>query len=328
MARERFLVCGRMSPKISVILPVYNGEAWLELCLRSVFSQSLADFELLVGDDCSTDGSRGIIARFRGDPRLRVFPCEQNVGLFGNLNRLLENATASIVRFLCQDDMLVVNCLAEEVAYFESHPGVVMAICSARLIDSENRVVDECKTVPSVFVPTLCLQALFYYGCIPGNLSTVSARRAAIERAGGFDESFQMAGDYEMWVRLCQLGNVASIGERLIQLREHPDRLSNVPGAGTKFIEETRRVRSQIMGLLPKQIRPQAVRYSYWRQNVLNAHHFVRCLIAGRFGECRILIRIMGMPDVLVGIALWLLTLNNHLYRPRPVWSNTHPREV
>ena len=51
-----------MAPQISVILPVYNGEPWLEQCIRSVFNQTLTDFELLVGDDASTDRSRGILS--------------------------------------------------------------------------------------------------------------------------------------------------------------------------------------------------------------------------------------------------------------------------
>ena len=115
-----------MAPQISVILPVYNGEPWLEQCIRSVFNQTLTDFELLVGEDGSTDRSRGILADFNYDFRLHLFEFDRNAGLFGNLNRLLEKSThrscASFARTTLEP-----NCLAQEVAFFESHPEVVMS---------------------------------------------------------------------------------------------------------------------------------------------------------------------------------------------------------
>jgi len=309
-----------MAPQISVILPVYNGEPWLEQCIRSVFNQTLTNFELLVGDDGSTDRSRGILADLNYDSRLHVFVFDQNVGLFGNLNRLLGKSNAPIVRFLCQDDMLEPNCLAQEVAYFESHPEVVMSICSYHFINDESQVIAEHKNIPYVVDPELCLQMLFYHGCIPGNLSTVSARRASLEQAGRFDESFCLAGDYEMWVRLCQFGNVAERSDRLIRLRQHAGQLSKSKDVGVQFIYENRRILAQILPLLPKGLRRRALRYTSWRQDALDAHYFVRCLMVADFGKCWRLIRIMGFRSLAMGLVHWLLTLNNHLYRPKPIF--------
>src|SRR5262249_39914943 len=309
-----------MAPQISVILPVYNGEPWLEQCIRSVFNQTLTDFELLVGDDVSTDRSRGILAELNYDSRLHVCEFDQNVGLFGNLNRLLEKSNAPIVRFLCQDDMLEPNCLAQEVAYFESHPEVVMSICSYHFINDESHVIAEHKNIPYIADPELCLQMLFYYGCIAGNLSTVSARRASLEQAGRFDESFRIAGDYEMWVRLCQFGNVTETCDRLIRLRQHAGQLSKSKDAGVQCIHENRRIRAQILPLLPKGLRLRALRYASWRHDALDAHYFVRRLMVADFVECSHLIRIMGFCALVTGLVHWLLTLNNHVYRPKPVF--------
>jgi len=309
-----------MAPQISVILPIYNGERWLEQCIRSVFNQTLTDFELLVGDDASTDRSRGILADLKYDSRLHVFEFDQNVGLFGNLNRLLEKSNAPIVRFLCQDDMLEPNCLAQEVAYFESHPEVVMSICSYHFMNDESHVIAEHKNIPYIVDPERCLQMLFYHGCIAGNLSTVSARRPSLEQAGRFDERFRLAGDYEMWVRLCQFGNVAERCDRLIRLRQHPRQLSKSKDVGVQFIYECRRIRAQILPLLPKSIRLRALKYTAWRQDALDAHYFVRCLVVADFDKCLRLIRIMGVRDLVMGLVHWLLTLNNHLYRPKPIF--------
>ena len=124
------------------------------------------------------------LADLKCDSRLHTFEFDQNVGLFGNLNRLLAKSNAPIVRFLCQDDMLEPNCLAQEVAYFESHPEVVMSICSYQFINDESHVIAEHKNTPYIVDPELCLQMLFYHGCIAGNLSTVSARRHSLVQAG------------------------------------------------------------------------------------------------------------------------------------------------
>jgi glycosyltransferase involved in cell wall biosynthesis len=309
-----------MSPKISVIVPVYNGEDWLRPCIRSVLSQGGAEFELLVGDDFSSDSSRDIISSFDHDSRVRVFFFDRNTGLFANLNRLLGKVRTPLVRFLCQDDILEPNCLADEVAFFESHPDVVMSICSVRLIDTEDNVIGEWGAGPNVFPTKTCLQLLLYHGCIAGNLSTVSVRFEAIDLAGRFNESFSVAGDYEMWVRLCQIGNVADRHERLVRLREHSGRLSHASGSGVRFIEEGRRIRGEILRLLPQVVRQRAKRYSYWRHNVLETHYFLRCLMAGRLGQCATLMKIMGVRDLAAGVMLWLVTLNNHLYRPKPIF--------
>ena len=110
-------------------------------------------------------------------------------------------------------------------------------------MNDENRVIAEHKNTPYIVGPELCLQMLYYYGCIAGNLSTVAARRASLEQAGRFDESFRVAGDYEMWVRLCQFGKVAERCDKLIRLRQHPAQLSKSKDVGIQFIYECRRIR-------------------------------------------------------------------------------------
>jgi glycosyltransferase involved in cell wall biosynthesis len=312
-----------MTPKISVLIPVYNGEAWLKPCVESVLNQTLPDFELLLGDDSSTDSSRQIIDGFGKDPRVLCFLFDRNVGLFGNLNRLLAKARSPIIRFLCQDDLLEPTCLADEVAYFEHNPDVVMSVCRAHAIDGQDRIIGDWgpDELENVMRPQQSLELLAYHGCFPGNLSAVAARRASIEKSGPFNEAFRVAGDYEMWVRLCQVGNVADLRKKLIRVRDHLARLSRSNYAGVQFVEENRRITRQILYLLPEGTRRKVISYTYWRQNVLDTHHFIRCLTAGRFAECSSLFKIIGARDFAAGMLAWLITANNHLYRPRPVFT-------
>jgi glycosyltransferase involved in cell wall biosynthesis len=307
-------------PRISLILPVYNGEAWLRQCVESVLDQTFTDFELLVGDDASEDRSREIVSGF-SDPRVRVHQSDANTGLFGNLNRLLREVKAPLVRFLCQDDVLEPFAVAEEVAYLEGHPGVVLSICQAREIDEHGNAIREWPQYsdgPISYSSTIGLQLLLYHGCIAGNLSTMCVRRALVQLVGGFDEAYRLAGDYDLLVRLCQRGPIVDLQKALVKVRRHDGRLSLSKPARTRFVEETRRIRAQLIPMLLQGVRPYAVWYTYWRQNVLDTHCFVRCLVERRFRDCADIARSMGARDLSAGIAAWTVTLNNHLYRPKP----------
>jgi len=309
-------------PKVSVIVPVFNGEAFLQECIDSVLAQTMDDFELLLGDDCSSDSSRALLAEYC-DPRVRVFLHERNVGLFANLNRLTAHATAPFVRFLCQDDALVPECLAVESEYLEANAKIALAICSASQMDDKSREtgVWGARPAPDAFSGAHCVQRLFYEGCLPGSLSTVAVRRSALIAAGPFDESFAVAGDYEMWVRVAQQGWVADLHRRLIRQREHDGRLSVAPSSGVRFVEENQRVVEKLLPLLPATIRAGAARYFWWRQNVFDTNYFFHCLRKGRVAECGKLARVMGGRRLIRGIAAWLVTLNNRIYRPTAVFA-------
>src|SRR6185312_8454330 len=282
-------------PKVSVIVPVFNGERFLRECIDSVLAQTMDDFELLLGDDCSSDSSRAILAEYR-DPRARVFLHDCNVGLFANLNRLSAHAAAPLVRFLCQDDALVPECLAFESGYLAANAKVVLAICSAAQMDDKGREIGEwgIGPAPDAFSGAHCLQRLFYEGCLPGSLSTVTVRRSALIAAGPFDESFTVAGDYEMWVRVARQGRVADLHMRLMRQREHAGRLSVAPLSGVRFVEENQRVTEKLFPLLPAAIHADAARYFWWQHNVFDTNYFFHCLRKGRFAECGKLARVMG----------------------------------
>lgn len=306
-------------PVVSILLPVYNGANFLAQCIQSVLDQEFPDFELLIGDDASQDDSESIIQRF-SDPRIKVFRRATNKGLFPNLNLLLSEARSSFVRFLCQDDMLEPACLKEEVHQLNAHPEAAFSICSATEIDSAGEVVGAWYTtgVPVINSTRRSQELFLYHGCIAGNLSTVCARLNFVLDAGGFDETFKMAGDYDLWVRLCRYGALLDHQRTLIRMRSHAARLSRSAGAGVMFVRENRRIRQYLLTLLDEPARLSARQYTYWRQNVLDTNQFIRCALGWHWKECRELISAMGFADLSVGFCLWLVTGNNHFYRPKP----------
>src|SRR5207249_7562019 len=105
----------RVTPTVSVCIPTYNGEAFIERTLRSVFSQHYKDYEVVLGDDGSTDGTLDVVSRFADDDRFRIVPGESGVNAPANFNRLIAAARGRYVKLLCQDDTLYPDCLGRQV---------------------------------------------------------------------------------------------------------------------------------------------------------------------------------------------------------------------
>ena len=127
-------------PECTVAIPVYNRKDMIEGTLKSVLSQQLSALEVLVVDDCSTDGCWDVLKTFH-DSRLRLVRNEANVGLFGNFNRCLELARGTYVRILGSDDQLAEGCLARECAVMDANPNVAILNCAGTLINGEGRPI-------------------------------------------------------------------------------------------------------------------------------------------------------------------------------------------
>src|SRR5258705_775698 len=113
------------SPQVSVLLPVWNGERHLAAAIESVLGQSFTDFELLIVDDGSTDGSAALIRRY-GDERIRLFENEKNLGVTRSLNLGLAQARGRYVARMDADDLSAPERLARQVAFLDSHPEVAL----------------------------------------------------------------------------------------------------------------------------------------------------------------------------------------------------------
>jgi len=110
-------VAGQPVPRVSVCVPTYNGVAYLKECLLSIQQQTLADFEIIIVDDESSDGSFELALDFaQRDPRIRVYRNTKRLGLVGNWGRCLELARADWIKFAFQDDILLPACLEKLLA--------------------------------------------------------------------------------------------------------------------------------------------------------------------------------------------------------------------
>jgi glycosyltransferase involved in cell wall biosynthesis len=304
--------------QISVVVPVCNGESYLDECLSSVLSQNLADFELLIGDDCSSDRSTDIVQSFK-DGRVRIFKRNSNIGLFQNLNLMIKQTTSPLLRFLCQDDSLRQDCLAEEVDFLNSNREIAMSFCKTTKVNEKGEVIGQCELgdLPETINSELATRLLFYLGCIPGNLSTVCVRRDVFDQVGLFDESFGVAADYEMWCRVCEAGALGVIHKRLIRLRQHGSQLSRTDHSGVEAIKANRAIRSRLLHQMAESEQSRARRYERLRQTVLEVHYSLRCIQKGRFRYFLEAFKSIGLREFVIGLCCWFATGNNHFFRPR-----------
>ena len=122
-------------PLISIILPVYNGIKYLPQSVYSILQQDCTDFEFLILDDCSTDGSWEWL-QLLTDERISLYRNDQNRGLFYNLNFLIKKSNAGIIKLWSQDDVLYPACLCAVVTFHNQHPAIGFSYTARDYIDA------------------------------------------------------------------------------------------------------------------------------------------------------------------------------------------------
>src|SRR5579875_304559 len=215
-------------PDISIILPVYNGGKYLIQSVESVLTQSLTDFEFLILDDCSSDGSWEYLSSLN-DSRITLYRNEKNKGLFYNLNFLIKNSKSALVKLWSQDDIMVNIALEEIVAFHQMYPDLGFSYTALEFIDEEGqRIIKPPKVddTPTIVGTTLHAKICFYSGSIAGNIANVTLTKKALDKVGLFNDQMSMSGDFEMWVRIAEFFDIGFLKKPLILLRDHSGQLS------------------------------------------------------------------------------------------------------
>ena len=212
------------SPAVTVAIPTYNAEAWLAAAVESVLAQRFTDFELLVLDNASTDGTPGLMARYAGDPRVDYRRNPQNLGLAGNVGLACRLARGEALIILGADDRLEPRFLEVALAFLRSEPDVAMVHGPAAWIDAEGRRFGGTGQAWPRLTPGRqgLLQAFEAGFCF----STMLMRTAAIRASGPFDESWQEVIDLWLFLQMCLAGNIGYLDEILCEYRVHADALS------------------------------------------------------------------------------------------------------
>ena len=219
-------------PLVSVLVPTYNGEHFLETTLRSALDQSHSELEVVVGDDGSTDGTPAVLARLEAeDPRLRVVRHDPNIGPLENPRDLLAQARGEYVKFLMHDDVLAPDCVRELVRGLQDHPQASLAFSHRVLIDEQDTPIQGHAFPRLAEGPGLLdgreLGDLVLMNCanVIGEPTTVLFRRADVtpEELWIVDgRTVDVLNDVQLWLLLLARGPAFYTPRTLSRFRQHP----------------------------------------------------------------------------------------------------------
>ncbi|MDD5630085.1 MAG: glycosyltransferase family A protein [Elusimicrobia bacterium] len=206
-------------PKVSINLCCYNSEPFLEETLASAFAQTCADYELVIVNDGSRDGTDAMIRRHIAQGRPIVYHPQDNAGLGAARNKALELSSGEFIAILDHDDVWEPRKLEKQLPLFD-RPEVGFAGSDALLMDASGRPLSLCSRRNPLRRGRV-LPELLLYNFIP--CAAAVMRKSAIVRAGGFFRpEFRIAEEYELFLRLAAVSEFDFIPEPLVRIRVHP----------------------------------------------------------------------------------------------------------
>ncbi len=231
-------------PLVTIITPTYNAAAYLPATIQSVFAQTYPHWEWIIIDDESTDDTRTLIAKL-SDSRIRIIH-RQHCGMPGAVrNTGLAQARGTYIAFLDADDTWLPRKLDLQVAYLQTHPTAGLVYSQyyewPGQEEANGRLVPDLRGLPNpgMVLPDLCLR--FFIGT-----SSVMLHRWLLEQFGGFDETLNVAEDYELWLRLAPHTEYGFVKRPLMRHRVHTGGLTHNPVSTIQqWIEARQRARKR-----------------------------------------------------------------------------------
>lgn len=215
-------------PAVSVILPAYNVEEYIDEAIQSILAQTFTDFELIVVDDGSTDRTLEIVRGYATNRALKIIANGENLGLTKSLNIGIAAARGGLIARQDGDDISLPTRLAEQVAYMEANPEIAV-LGTARLRLSADGEIDRqsgrlLSTRPVATATDGKSARPAFNDLLQANHfvhGSVMMRKSVLDEVGGYDEFFRYTQDYELWLRIAKHHATANLLEPLYALRSH-----------------------------------------------------------------------------------------------------------
>ena len=212
-----------LPPKVSVIVASYNGERFVAETVRSILAQTLSDFELVIVDDGSTDGTRAVLRGLAtADRRIRLIE-KQNEGLIATLNRGIAQSRGAYIARIDHDDLMRPTRLARQAAFLDGNPNYVAVGCLLQPIGADGTPLgpvrvrhEQLRHEPAAFPP----RQQWLYGPTP------MVRADVLRKVGGYREKFVAAEDRDLCWRLGAIGKLERLPEVLVEHRHHTSNMS------------------------------------------------------------------------------------------------------
>jgi glycosyltransferase involved in cell wall biosynthesis len=206
-----------LSPTISLLVTVYNREKYIAETIDSILASRFTDFEIIIVDDRSSDGSQQIIRSYlTKDQRIRFVENEENLGDYGNRMKAASLAVGTYIKYLDSDDLLYPHTLDVMVDAMERSPDVAIALSHSAAEDD--------KPYPWRLSSVEAFQKHFLgRGCLGCGPSGAIIRRDKFLESGGFDKSWGVLSDTELWLRLSSRNPIVLLPPGLVWWRRHEE---------------------------------------------------------------------------------------------------------
>lgn len=222
-----------MTSKISIVFTSYNHKDFLKEALDSLLRQTFADFELLIIDDCSTDGSQEVLRKYEAqDERIRLFVNHKNSGSYVySTNQGASYATAPYVVFAQCDDYAEPTQLQQLYDAITSNQEVGVVFSASKMVDKRGDVLNEDYNVREKAFKKLCavdvriskkqMERFLLDSCVIPNLSAAMIRRDLFEKQGGLSDRYFVLADWDFWLKTSQECDFYYLREPLNNFRQH-----------------------------------------------------------------------------------------------------------
>lgn len=218
------------SPGVSVLMSVYNAEGYVTEAVESVLAQTFGDFEFLIIDDGSTDGSLSILNRFAAQDRRIRLNRRTNGGLTDALNVMIAMARGTFLARMDADDVAMPHRFETQCAFLQSNPDHSLVGSRVVIIDPDG---DELCELGDRFEHDEIVNGLLRF---EGQLiyhPSVMMRREAVVAVGGYNVEFEAAQDLDLFLRLAEVSRLANVSEPLLKYRVHPQSIGHM-----RFVEQ------------------------------------------------------------------------------------------
>lgn len=198
--------------RVSVVLPTLNAADHIEAALDSLLTQTYDDFEIVVVDDGSDDGTVSIVQSYNDD-RIRVIVRDRPDGLAGALNCGIKAANGEFIARQDADDISAPDRLVRQVAFLDTHPDVALVGTAARMISESDHERGIRHVLERPTLDDLLEKNQFIHG------SVMFRKEEIVESVGGYDTIFETSEDYDLWIRIAQEHLVRNLDAPLYTLR-------------------------------------------------------------------------------------------------------------
>lgn len=212
-----------LSPKVSWVMPVYNGEKYLRPALDSILAQTFKNWELVIVNDASTDSTPSICKEYaEKDPRIRTLTNGKNLHIGGSLNKGISAARADLIARMDADDICLPQRLEKQIKVFEENKDIAVVGSYIVLIDEEGKEkgIREYATEDMELKRKILRYSPFAH-------PTVMFKKSIVEEFGGYDRQKSPSEDIDLWFKIGTKYKFANVAEPLLKYRVFAESHSN-----------------------------------------------------------------------------------------------------